>query len=149
MTKPLTVQHELFGDNVSDAAVLSAIHWKELYGNAGFRVDFGGVVDTEAAGGFKYFTLRNENEELVGHLGMMVIRPPYYGKIIAMDIFYFVLPEFRGTFGLCKLFKFAAASLQAMGVQKVNLTNPVHVDLAPVLKRAGYVKTGETYTFGE
>jgi hypothetical protein len=149
MTSSLSAHHELVSDNIADAAILSALHWKELYGTKGFRVDFGGVVDTEAVGGFKYFTLRTEEHKLVGHLGMMVLRPPYYGKVVAMDIFYFVMPEFRGTFGLCKLFKFAANTLQSMGVQQVTLSNPNHVDLSAVLKRAGYRKTGETFMFGE
>jgi hypothetical protein len=145
----LSVRHELFRDNVADAASLIAAHWKEFYGPAGFRTDFGGMVDTEANGGFKYFTLRDDEGKLAGHLGMMVMSLPYYGKVIAMDIFYYVLPEYRGSFAICKLLKFGAQALQSMGVQQINISHPENKDLGVVLKRAGFNKSGEMYIFGE
>jgi len=145
----LKVQHELFADCVADSAVLMAMHWKELYGARGFRMDFGGISDSETVGGFKYFTLRTEEGQLVGHLGMMVFKPPYYGLVIAMDIFYYVLPEHRGSMAICKLLKFGGETLKAMGVQQVNMSHPVDNDLGIILKRAGYTKTSDMYKFGD
>jgi hypothetical protein len=149
MSHTLIAKHELFKDNVADAAVLIAMHWKEMYGPEGLRANFGGISDTEAVGGFKYFTLRDESNVLAGHLGMMLINTPYYNKTIAMDIFYYVLPEYRGSFAICKLLKFGAQVLKNMGVQQINVSHPEHKDLGVVLKRAGFHKSSDMYTFGE
>jgi hypothetical protein len=149
MSKNLTANHEFFKNSVADAAVLIAMHWKEMYGPEGLRANFGGIVDAEAAGTFKYFTLRDDGNVLAGHLGMMLIHTPYYNKVIAMDIFYYVLPEYRGTFAICKLLKFGAQVLKSMGIQQVNVSHPEHKDLGIILKRAGFHKSSDMYTFGD
>jgi len=145
----LTVHQERFADSVTDATVLMAMHWKELYGAAGFRADIGGMTDMEARGEFFYFTLRSDKGELAGHLGMMIIRQPLYGKLIAMDLFYYILPEHRGGTAICKLLRFGAESLQRMGIPQISMSHPADNNLGALLKRAGFRKTSEIYNFGE
>jgi hypothetical protein len=144
----LTAQQERFRMVSAEATSLATKHWTEFYGPSNFRADIGGVIDTEAMGNFAYFTLRTEDGILAGHLGMMLIRSPYYGKVSAMDIFYYVLPEFRGTTAICKLLRFGAQALQAAGVSQVVVSHPANKDLSVLMKRAGFNKTSDMYTFG-
>lgn len=144
----LTAQQERFCDVSAEATNLTTKHWAEFYGPGGFRADIGGVIDTEAAGRFRYFTLRSEDGVLAGHLGMMLIPSPYYGKVIAMDVFYYVLPEFRGTTAICKLLRFGAQALRAAGISQIVVSHPADKDLSVLMKRAGFDKTSDMYTFG-
>jgi RimJ/RimL family protein N-acetyltransferase len=144
----LTCAQELFVNNTADIAVLSGMHWKELYGTSnGYCCDFPAVVLSEQNGGVAYFTLRDPEGKLAGHVGFMVYRNPFYGKLIAMDIFYYILPEFRGSLGMCKLLRFAGTTLRSQGVDQVVVSHQEGNNLSSILKRAGYIKAGETYFY--
>jgi hypothetical protein len=64
-----------------------------------------------------------------------------------MDIFYYVLPEFRGATSICKLLRFGAKTLQSAGVNKIVVSHPADKDLSVLMKRAGFYKTSDLYTF--
>lgn len=139
---------ELFANNTADIAVLTGLHWRELYGTSeGYSCDFPGVILSEKKGGVAYFTLRTPEGKLAGHAGFMVYSNPFYGKLIAMDIFYYILPEFRGSFGMCKLLKFAGSTMRSQGVDQVVVSYQQNNNLSSILKRAGYVKAGENFFF--
>ena len=141
------VSAESYQGCVAEAAILNALHWIELYGTSGYRADHGGICDMERDGGFAYFTLRSENKSLAGHAGFMLINSPFYGKSIALDAFYNILPEFRGQYGMCKLLKFAARTMKQNGVDSVIVSHKTAANIRPIIERSGFVKTGETYTF--
>lgn len=144
----MTCAQESIAANAADVAVLTGLHWKELYGSsAGYSPDFVAMVESEKHGGTAYFTLRTPEGKLAGHAGFMVYRSPFYGKLIAMDIFYYILPEFRGSFGMCKLLRFAGSTLRSRGVDQVVVSHQASNDLSPLLKRAGFAKSGEMYFF--
>ena len=144
----LTPAQETFAANAADIAVLTGRHWQELYGSsAGYSPDFAGVVDSEKRGGVAYFTLRTPEGKLAGHFCAMVYRSPFYGQLIAMDIFYYVLPEYRGSFGMCKLLRFAATTLKQSGVDQVVVSHKTDSGLGPLLKRSGFAQSGEMYFF--
>ena len=144
----LTPAQESFAANAADIAVLTGLHWKELYGSAsGYNPDFKSVAASETAGGVAYFTLRTPEGKLAGHFCAMVYVSPFYGKLVAMDIFYYILPEYRGTFGMCKLLKFAGNRLRQQGVDQIIVSHMANNNLGPILSRAGFAKTGEMYFF--
>jgi RimJ/RimL family protein N-acetyltransferase len=144
----LTCAQESFAANAADIAVLTGMHWRELYGSSnGYAPDFRGVAESEKHGGVAYFTLRDPEGKLAGHICLMVYRSPFYGKLIAMDIFYYILPEYRGSLGMCKLLRFASSTLRQQGVEQVVVSHQATNDLSPILKRAGFVKAGEMYFF--
>lgn len=143
----LNVSHESYQACVAESAILNALHWIELYGVAGYRADHGRICDMERDGCFAYFALRSENKSLAGHAGFMLINSPFYGKVIALDAFYYILPEFRGAFGMCKLLKFAAKTMKENGAGSVIVSHKTANNIRPIIERAGFVKTGETYTF--
>lgn len=144
----LTCAQERMSANAADIAVLTGLHWKELYHSSeGYSPDFASMLLSEQNGGAAYFTLRTPEGKLAGHAGFMVYSNPFYGKLIAMDIFYYILPEFRGSFGMCKLLKFAGATMRSQGVDQVVVSHQQNNDLSSILKRAGYVKAGETYFY--
>ena len=144
----LTPAQELMSANSADIAVLTGLHWKELYGSCeGYSPDFASMLESEKRGGVAYFTLRTPEGKLAGHACFMVYRSPFYGKLIAMDIFYYILPDFRGSFGMCKLLKFAGSTMRSQGVDQVVVSHQSSNDLSPLLVRAGFKKAGETYFF--
>jgi hypothetical protein len=144
----LVAAQESFAANAADIAVLTGEHWKELYGSsAGYGPDFASVAESEKRGGVAYFTLRTPEGKLAGHFCAMVYRSPFYGKMIAMDIFYYISPQYRGSFGMCKLLRFAATALKNGGVDQVVVSHMTGSGLAPLLKRAGFVQSGEMYFF--
>jgi hypothetical protein len=142
------IAQEKIASNAADIAVLTGLHWKELYGSSeGYSADFVSMMESEKLGGVAYFTLRTMERKLAGHACFMVYRSPFYGKLIAMDIFYYILPEFRGSFGMCKLLKFAGTSMRSQGVDQVVVSHQVSNDISPIIVRAGFEKSGETYFF--
>jgi L-amino acid N-acyltransferase YncA len=144
----LTPAQERMSANAADIAVLTGHHWKELYGSCeGYSPDFASMLESEKMGGVAYFTLRTSEGKLAGHACFMVYRSPFYGKLIAMDIFYYVLPEFRGSFGMCKLLRFAGTTMRSQGVNQVVVSHQANNNLSPILVRAGFAKSGETYFF--
>ena len=144
----LVCAQELFAANAADIAVLTGLHWREMYGNCdGYSPDFSGVVESEKRGGVAYFTLRTPEGKLAGDFCLMVYRSPFYGKLLAMDIFYYILPEFRGSLGMCKLLRFAGTTLRSQGVNQVVVSHQEGNNLSPILKRAGYNRAGETYFY--
>lgn len=144
----LNAFQESMSANAADIAVLTGLHWKELYGSSeGYSPDFASMLEGEKRGGSAYFTLRTAEGKLAGHACFMVYRSPFYGKLIAMDIFYYILPEFRGSFGMCKLLRFAGSTMRSQGVDQVVVSHQASNDLSSILKRAGYAKAGETYFF--
>ena len=144
----LTPAQESFAANAADIAVLTGLHWKELYGSASvYNPDSKRVAASETAGGVAYFTLRTPEGKLAGHFCAMVYVSPFYGKLVAMDIFYYILPEYRGTFGMCKLLKFAGNRLRQQGVDQIIVSHMANNNLGPILSRAGFAKTGEMYFF--
>lgn len=144
----LTPFQETLADNASDVAVLTGLHWKELYGSCkGYSPDFASMIEAEKCGGSAYFTLRTTEGKLAGHACFMVYRSPFYGKLVAMDVFYYVLPEFRGSFGMCKLLRFAGATLQSQGVNQIVVSHQANNNLSPLLIRSGFSKAGEMYFF--
>ena len=144
----LVCAQELFAANAADIAVLTGLHWREMYGNCdGYSPDFNGVVESEKRGGVAYFTLRTPEGKLAGHACFMVYRNPFYGKLVAMDVFYYILPEFRGSFGMCKLLRFAGTTMRSQGIDQVVVSHQEGNDLSPLLRRAGYAKSGEMYFY--
>lgn len=142
----MNVQLEKFADVSAEAVVLIGKHWQELYGNAGLKSDLGGMIAFENTGNFVYFTLRTDEGVLAGHAGFMVFRSPFYGEMQAIDVFYYILPEHRGGFGICKLLKLAGQMLTVNGVSKVIVTSK---NEGVLVQRAGYHKTAETFVFKE
>jgi len=140
------VAFEKYAGCVAEAAVLNAHHWLELYGKTKYRFDHGVVVDLEANNGFVYYTLR-EDGELCGHVGFMLIRAPYLGQLIALDAFYYIKPEYRGTLEICKLLKFAGNHLMENKIDTVVISHKTGANLSPILVRAGYEETGTTFFF--
>ena len=144
----LTHAQESMSANAADIAVLTGLHWKELYGSSeGYSPDFASMIESEKRGGVAYFTLRTAEGKLAGHACFMVYRSPFYGKLVAMDIFYYILPEFRGSFGMCKLLRFAGSTMRSQGVDQVVVSHQASNDLSTLLKRAGFAKSGEMYFF--
>ena len=140
---------EKFADVSAEAVVLIGKHWAELYGNANLRSDLGGMIELEKTGNFAYFTLRTETGELAGHAGFMVFRSPFYGAMIAIDIFYYVLPEHRGGLGICKMLKLAGQMLKVNGVSQIVISHKKDNNLGVLLQRANYEPSGEIYEFKE
>ena len=144
----MIVAFEKYASCVAEAAVLNANHWLELYGKTKYRFDHGGVVDLEANNGFVYYTLR-EDGELCGHVGFMIIKAPYLGQLIALDAFYYIKPEYRGTLEICKLLKFAGKHLMENKIGTVVISHKTGANLSPILTRAGYKESGTTFFFKE
>ena len=142
----MIVAYEKYADCVAEAAVLKAYHWLELYGKTGYRCDHGGLVDLEANNGFVYYTLR-EDGELCGHAAFMLIKAPYLGQIIALDAFYYIKPEYRGTLEICKLLKFAGNHLTENKIGSVVISHKIGTNLSPILTRSGYEEAGTTFFF--
>lgn len=144
----LTPAQELMSANSADIAVLTGLHWKELYGSCeGYSPDFASMLMSEKQGGVAYFTSRTAEGKLAGHACFMVYRNPFYGKLVAMDVFYYILPEFRGSFGMCKLLRFAGTTMRSQGIDQVVVSHQEGNDLSPLLRRAGYTKSGEMYFY--
>ena len=143
----LTPSVESYESCAAEAAVLTALHWQEMYGKQGYRANHGGMVDLEKAGGFAYFTLRDTDGKLCGHAGFMVLNSPFYGMLIAIDVFYFVLPEHRGGLGICKLLRLAGEHMTKCGIRRIMASHHVGSDLHPILERAGYVMSASMFTF--
>jgi hypothetical protein len=144
----LTPAQESFAANSADIAVLTGLHWRELYGTTeGYGPDFKRIAESEKNGGVAYFTLRTPEGKLAGHFCAMVYVSPFYGKLVAMDIFYYILPEYRGSFGMCKLLKFAGNAMKKQGVDQVIVSHMSGSKLGPILSRAGFNKAGEMYFF--
>ena len=144
----LTCAQELMANNTADIAVLTGLHWKEMYGSsAGYSPDFASALLSERNGGAAYFTLRDQEGKLAGHASFMVFKSPFYGKLIAMDIFYYILPEYRGSFGMCKLLRFAGSTMRSQGVEQIIVSHKTDNNLSPILIRAGFEKTGEMYFY--
>ena len=142
----MIVAFEKYAACVAEAAVLNAHHWLELYGKTGYRCDHGGLVDLEANNGFVYYTLR-EDGKLCGHAAFMLIKAPYLGQTIALDAFYYIKPEYRGTLEICKLLKFAGIHLMENKIGSVLISHKTGTNLSPILIRAGYEEAGTTFFF--
>ena len=142
-----TPARERYADCVAEAAVLNALHWSESYGHAGYRADHGGISDLEGRGGFAYYSLRNSSGVLMGHAAFLLNYSPCNGAMVAVDAFYFILPQYRGSFGMAKLLRYAANDLRQQGITNIIVSHKASNSIGKIIERAGFCKSGETYTF--
>lgn len=143
----MNIQNELFRDCVSEAAILFSSHWIELYGKFENRTNNDGIVDLEAQNRFAYFTVRDEYNSLTGHAGFIIINSPIHGCVMALDAFYYMKPEHRGTLDISKLLRFSAEYLMSHDVDRVVVSMMMEKDISPIIKLAGFVKSGETFIY--
>ena len=142
-----TPAREKYSDCASEAAILNALHWSESYGHAGYRLDHGGISDLEAEGGLAYYTLRSSSSILMGHAAFLLTYSHVNGAMVALDSFYYIRPEFRGAFGMSKLLRYAANDLRQKGITNIIVSHKASNSIGKIIERAGFCKTGETYTF--
>jgi len=143
----LTPQADKYADCAADMAVLSAMHWKELFGPKGYRADSGAITDMEHAGAFALFTLRDEAGVLAGYVAFTLARSPFFGINIATESGFYLLPEHRGAFAMTKLLRFAAETLTKNGIQRVLLAHANENNIASLVKRAGFTPSGVNYFY--
>ena len=137
---------EKYQDCFAEAVILNAQHWIELYGKNNFKPNFAGVFESEKNSGFAYYTLRKD-DILCGHAAFMLINAPYMDEIIAFDAFYYIDPKYRGSFGMCKLLKFAGKHLVSNGIKTILVSQKVGMKLDIILNRAGFQCSGSTFVF--
>lgn len=139
---------ERYADNRGEVYCLGERHWKELYGpESVFNPDLPMVLKLEEEGHFVLFTMRDEEDELVGQAAFMVFDLPFFRQVIANDAFYYIKPEYRRAGHMAELLSFAACNLQQNGVDSVVVSHHVGMDLSRVLEKAGYELTSKLYTF--
>jgi len=143
----LTPQADKYASCAADMAVLSAMHWKELFGARGYRADSGAITDMERAGAFALFTLRDAVGTLVGYAAFTLARSPFFGINIATEAGFYLLPEHRGSFAMTKLLRFAAQHLTNNGIQRVLLAHADGVNISSLVTRAGFVRSGVNYFY--
>jgi hypothetical protein len=137
---------EKYSNCVAETAILNAHHWIELYGKKDFRCNFSEMVELEKKNGLAYYTLR-ENNILCGHVAFMLINTPYINETIALDAFYYISPEYRGTFGMCKLLKFAGKHLISNNIKTIIVSQKIGMNLDSILNIAGFYSSGNTFLF--
>lgn len=143
----LVPQLESYAACSAEAAVLTAMHWQELYGNEDYRADSGAIIDMEKLGLFLFYTLRDEMDELAGYAGFTLKKSPFFGIAIAEDAGFYIHPAYRGTSGITKLLKFAVLNLKSRGVNRILVAHGASTDLSPLLQRAGFYKSSIVYSY--
>ena len=142
----MTLMQETIESCIKEARPLFAAHWHELYGGE-CPANIEAVIKNEKAGDSVYFTSRTDGGQLQGHACFFIIDAPYCAAKVAFDMFYYVKPEYRGTFVMVRLLKFSAAALVKSGISNVIVSHASTSNISPIIKRAGFVETGKTYTF--
>jgi GNAT superfamily N-acetyltransferase len=138
---------EPVGPVIHIADALARLHWAELYGDEPYQAQLDKVVELERAGGSAYFTARTEAGRIVGQAGFMLFHSPFHNARIAMDVFYYVLPEFRSGGAASALLRFAGESLARSGISNVIATSMVGGKSAALMEKAGYRLSGQTFRF--
>jgi len=139
------IQEEKLSDNLIQAVPMILAHWLELYGKE-FDSDINGMVSQNNNGEMAYFTLK-EDGNILAHIGYFIITAPVYRAKIALDMFYYVKPEARGTMKGVRLLKESAKALLDSGISSVMVSRMVSANLGKIISRAGFVSSGETFIF--
>ena len=141
LLKQETIEH-----CIKEAQPLFNLHWLELYGGE-CPADIDKVIINEKAGDSAYFTSRTNDGQLQGHACFFIIDAPHCAAKVALDMFYYVKPEYRGAFVMARLLKFSAIELVKSGISNVIVSHAATSNISPIIKRAGFVEAGKTYTF--
>jgi RimJ/RimL family protein N-acetyltransferase len=146
----MIIANEKFADCSTECAIFGAMHWQELFGKKRFRANWKAVEALEKANQFAYFTMRDDDGKLCGHVGYRITECPFFGCFTAIDTFFYILPEHRGTHEISDLLRFAANYLQACGIEDVFAAHlVVNKKLPAAMERAGYGLVSKMYRFEE
>jgi L-amino acid N-acyltransferase YncA len=137
---------EAFSDHIEAARRLGAAHWAELYGETPFPAELEKLADLQRQGGFAYYVAK-VGDEVVGHVGFFLIYSPVHAARMAIDAFYYVVPEHRRNGTARKLLAFAGQALQATGVPNVFASALRGSNLAQIIESAGYERSATMYRF--
>jgi hypothetical protein len=139
---------EKLATNINQALPMMREHWIELYADTRpFIADIDGMVAQNENGDSIYFTLK-EDGKLLAHMAYFVIKAPSYRAQIALDMFYYVKPEARGSMKCVRLLRESAKKLIESGISSVMVSRMNSVNIGLIIKRAGFSACGETFVFG-
>lgn len=117
----------------------------DLYGEVGGAAmpvdpDWAQYSALQELGALHLFTVRNDNDELVGYSTYMITPMLHYkGYTIAMQDTIYLLPDFRGGSVGGELLLFAEKKLTKLGVAYITAVTKVDFDFSPLLLRSNYV----------
>lgn len=143
-------QHENYGNVKKDIKPLIIKHWEEIALNQDIielNPDWDAYAKLDMGGSLRVFTVRTDNEQLVGYFVVIVSRSLHYSDhLFANNDIIFLLPEYRkGTTGI-KLIDFAERELKAEGVTSLNINTKDHQSFDAILLRRGYQMIERVYS---
>lgn len=131
------------------AAELHEAHWAETEGyreQDGFCPDYEQFYQLERNQQFVYFTVRDEEQRLVGHLGFVIHKSRHTSQIEAVEDFFYLKPEARKGMTASGLLRAAVAWLRECGIKNIGMSSKLGHEIDPLLRRAGFVKVAYLYT---
>ena len=143
---------ESIGEIIDEIRTLHQEHWDEtevLYLDRPMDPDYEMFVSYEGNRRFVLFTVRDENENLVGDLGYYLgLSTHHAGLLQAKEDFFFITKEHRGG-GVAKHFlRFAEDCLTKLGVKLIGMTDKSPCggkSLRPFLESEGYKAVALAY----
>jgi len=143
-------QHENYGNVREDIKPLIIKHWEEIALNQDIielNPDWDAYAELDRKGMLRVFTVRDEDESLVGYFVVIVSRSLHYkDHLFANNDIIFLLPEYRkGTTGI-KLIDFAERELEAEGIRTLNINTKDHQSFDAILQRRGYQMIERVYS---
>ena len=123
-----------------EAEELWRLHWEETegYRNAqGYKPNLEQFLSMDKLGWFVVFTARQDGR-LVGHLAFIVHTGRHTSKLEAVEDYFYVRKEHRGTGAGRKLLEFAVATLKGRGCAGIGMSSKVTHSISPLLQKAGF-----------
>ncbi len=146
----MKIQVENIADLIDELEPLIKKHWEQIALNKDkikLNPDWDQYKAVSEAGMLRLYTVRDENELLVGYFCVLYMRSLHYADHVfaACDVIY-IRPDMRkGSIGY-KLIKYVEKDLAKLGISNLAINTKVHAPFDSLLSKMGYNLTERLYT---
>jgi hypothetical protein len=144
----LTFHHERFHLCVQDVEELCRAHWAETEGHRNdheMKPNWPYFIDREAHGAYTQFVARNEDGEMVGHMGTEIMRSTQDGRLFAKENALYFKPEYRNGKNALAFGQYCEQCLAAYGVEDLHCSTRDNNNADKLLIRLGFDRIGSLF----
>lgn len=139
--KDYTIRVERFAKAVIDLHPLHVEHWQETekhrHGLA-LNPDYDHMLARERAGRLVQFVARAADGVIAGHVRMYLGTSTHSGTLFAEEDTLFIRPQYRGTFLVMALMRYAERVLRALGAREIRADSKLLNRADVLMRRLGY-----------
>lgn len=142
-------QEENFKDVVKELKPMLVKHWEELANNKEVRpldVDYNKYIELNEHGCFRLFTVRNDEDKLVGYASFFInFNLHYQTWLFASVDVYYIDPDYRNAGVGSQFITEMESWLKSMKVRSVTMMDKLHKSHESFFVKLGYKPVEQLY----